>query len=313
MGSPLRLSVSGTERRRAATAWRLVSDEFEAAEQAMSRFRESSDLSVVNRAAGSGRCVRVDPRLVIALTAAERAGRVTEGRFDARVLGDLERLGYAGVDLGLDPDAPALVGLQPVRPPDASASRWLTADPRAVTVGVDRPVDLGGIGKGLALRWAWRLVERTGLLSDDGGAMLEAGGDLVAGGPAPQGGPWIIDIEDPAGGSVPVAVIVIADGAVATSSVLVNRWTTADGRAVHHLVDPRTGEPGGAGLLSVTVAGPDPAWAEVWSKSLFLCRADGIAPLARARGLAAWWVHEDGRLEMTAGARARTIWVASEA
>ncbi len=309
MGSPLRLSVVGAEPDVAAAAWRLVSDEFEASEQAMSRFRDSSDLTVVNRAAGSGRCVRVDRRLVMALAAADRAGRITDGRFDARVLGDLERLGYAGVDIGaVDRD-----GRAAATEPPGSVGGWLTVDPRAATVGVVRPVDLGGIGKGLTLRWAWRLIERTGLLSGDGGALLEAGGDLVAGGPAPQGGPWIIDIEDPAGGSRPVAVVAVPDGALATSSVLVNRWTSVDGRPVHHLVDPRTGEPGGVGLLSVTVAGADPAWAEVWSKSLFLCGADGIAEVARARGLAAWWVHEDGGLEMTAAGRARTMWVAAEA
>ncbi len=33
-----------------------------------------------------------------------------------------------------------------------------------------------------------------------------------------------------------------------------NRWRAPDGRLVHHLIDPSTGEPGGAGLLAVTVA-----------------------------------------------------------
>lgn len=39
----------------------------------------------------------------------------------------------------------------------------------------------------------------------------------------------------------------------------------------------------------------------------------GIAPRARALGLAAWWIAEDGAMEMTAAARARTAWVAGEA
>jgi thiamine biosynthesis lipoprotein len=311
MGSPLSLTVVGPSGRAAAErAWQLVSDEFEVAEQAMSRFRDSSDLTLLNRAAGSGSPSEVDRRLVQALVAADRAGRLTEGRFDARVLADLERLGYHGIDLGPNAGSGADPGADRA---SERSPRWLCADSRASTVAVDRPVDLGGIGKGLTLRWAWRLIVRSGLLADGGGALLDAGGDLVAGGPAPQGGPWIIDVEDPTGGPEPVAVVAVSDGAVATSSVMVNHWTSTDGRQVHHLVDPRTGEPGGAGLLSVTVAGPDPAWAEVWSKSLFLYGTDEIAPVARARGLAGWWVRDDGRLEMTAAARARTIWVASEA
>ena len=57
--------------------------------------------------------------------------------------------------------------------------------------------------------------------------MLEAGGDLVAGGAAPQDGPWIIAIEDPNGGERPVATVAVVQGAIATSSILVHRWTGA--------------------------------------------------------------------------------------
>ncbi len=63
----------------------------------------------------------------------------------------------------------------------------------------------------------------------------------------------------------------------------------------------------------MTVALADPAWAEVWSKVLFLGGHDTIAAEARARGLAAWWVTDDGTLEMTPAGRAMTRWVAAEA
>ena len=316
MGSPLRLTIVGAPPGAAADAWRQVSDEFELAEEAMSRFRESSDLTTVNRAAGSGRCIRVDRRLADALVAAHRAGRITGGLFDARVLVHLERLGFPGVRL----DASAVTGPDPTsaakggdRRDPTGDHRWLTVDPRADEIALASPVDLGGIGKGLTLRWAWRRVARAGLVDGDGGALLEAGGDLVAGGQAPQGGPWIISIEDPSGGDDPIATVAVDGGALATSSTLVHHWAAADGRTVHHLVDPRTGQPGGAGLLSVTVAGPDPAWAEVWSKCLFLCGRAEISAVARGRGLAAWWVTDDGTVEMTAAARVRTTWLAAEA
>jgi thiamine biosynthesis lipoprotein len=122
----------------------------------------------------------------------------------------------------------------------------------------------------------------------------------------------MIGVENPAGGEE-AAVVTVRDGAVCTSSIAVHRWRTGDGRDVHHLHDPRTGEPGGEGLLAVTVAGPDPAWAEVWSKTLFLEGARGIAARARGLGLAAWWVLENGAMEMTPAARVQTAWLASEA
>ena len=171
-------------------------------------------------------------------------------------------------------------------------------------------MDLGGIGKGLALRWAARRA--TEVLGAKG-FLLDAGGDLISSGYR-GGEPWSIGIEDPAGGADPLAVVVLdRDQAIATSSVRVGRAVGPDGNAVHHLIDPRTGAPGGAGLAAVTVAWPDPAWAEVWSKALFLEGAASIASAARRRGLAAWWVDEAGDLAMTPAARQQTSWVRSEA
>ena len=99
-------------------------------------------------------------------------------------------------------------------------------------------------------------------------------------------------------------------GSVATSSVRVRNWIAPDGRPVHHLVDPRTGAAARTGLIAVTVATPDPAWSEVWSKALFLAGRGGIGPEARTRGLAAWWVDAGGHLGMTPEARLCSEWVA---
>lgn len=172
------------------------------------------------------------------------------------------------------------------------------------------PVDLGGIGKGLALRWAARrAVEHLGAV----GFLLEAGGDMIARGSAGSS-PWHVAIEDPLGAPDPVATCRLGDGeAIATSSVRLGRWRDGSGRTVHHLIDPATGDPGGHGLAAVTVAWHDPAWAEVWSKALFLEGAARIAAVARTRDLAAWWVDVDGAISMTPAARQRTTWVRAEA
>jgi FAD:protein FMN transferase len=298
MGSPLRLTVvASTDQaavRRAASAWTAVRLEFEASEQAMSRFRETSEITDLNRRAGDGRGSFPSRRLLAALAASDRAHRITDGRFDPRVLSALERLGDRGASIGRA---------------DGSVAPGRAPGGRIVERGADgqirlsEPIDLGGIGKGLALRWAASAVRRAGFEA----FLIDAGGDLVASEEPPEGGPWRIGIEDPTGGTEPVAVIAARNNALATSSVRRRRWQ-AGNRIVHHLIDPFTGEPGGDGLLAVTVAGSDPAWAEVWSKALFLEGRAGIAGLARRRALAAWWVADDGSLEMTAAARLQTIW-----
>jgi FAD:protein FMN transferase len=312
MGSPLRLTLAGIDEAEAAGAWSAVSDAVEELEAVLSRFRPTSDLTALNERAGNPDPRPVHPSLARALAAAWAAHRRTGGAFDPRVLVDLERLGYRGAAIahttGAADAGPASRASRPAFPD----GRWLHLDARSSRAAIAAPVDLGGIGKGLVLRWAMRrLAGRIAVEGAGRGALLEAGGDLVVRGPAPGGGAWLVGIEDPFGAEER-AVVTLVHGALATSSTRIHAWRTADGRAVHHLVDPRTGEPGGDGLASVTVAGPDPAWAEVWSKALFLEGARGIAWRARALGIAAWWIRADGGLEMTPAARATTAWVHGE-
>jgi thiamine biosynthesis lipoprotein ApbE len=57
----------------------------------------------------------------------------------------------------------------------------------------------------------------------------------------------------------------------------------------------------------VTVHGPDPASAEVWSKVLFL-RGDSIGAVAKERGIAALWVYDDASIGMSAEMSPFVIW-----
>ncbi len=109
---------------------------------------------------------------------------------------------------------------------------------------------------------------------------------------------WNVGVEDPvaigAEEAGPIAVVELRVGAIATSSVGIRRWQAPDGAEVHHLIDPVTRTPARTGLIAVTVADADPAWAEVWTKALFLAGREGIRDEARGRGLAAWWIDGDG-------------------
>jgi thiamine biosynthesis lipoprotein len=291
-------NVAGEADVRSTPAWDAVRSEFDAVDIALSRFRADSELMALNRLAGSGRVVRVSRRLRTALAMVHRARRLTDGRFDARVLAALERIGERGAPLGPSARQPSMGGI-----PDAPFT----------VVAPDAALDMGGVGKGLALRWA--AARATAALPNGAGVMLEAGGDVVAAGIPPEQG-WLIGIEDPVSDpgpdNSPVAVVALHSGAIATSSVRVRNWIGPDGRRVHHLVDPRTGEPARTGLIAVTVAGADPAWSEVWSKALFLAGRTAIGDEARARGIAAWWVDDAGHLGMTPEARLRSVWVAED-
>jgi thiamine biosynthesis lipoprotein len=298
LGSALRLQVRGATEASARSAWAEIVAEFDAVDIALSRFRDDSELTALNRAAGTDRVLLVSWRLREALALMDRARRMTSGRFDPSLADVLDRLGEPGA----------------LQPGEAAGERTCVRAPRSVggarpVRAPARPVDTGGIGKGLALRWAARRAADA--LPAGAGLLLEAGGDIVAAGEPPAGG-WRVGIEDPAGvpGAAPVVVVAVGAGALATSSVRVRHWIAPDGTAVHHLIDPRTRAPARSGLLAVSIAGPDPAWAEVWTKALFLAGRTGIAAEARAMDAAAWWVDAGGRLGLTPAARERSVWVA---
>ena len=127
------------------------------------------------------------------------------------------------------------------------------------------------------------------------------------------GAAWNVGVEDPvaigADEAGPIAVVELA--CRRDRHVVRRRPPVAGARwpEVHHLIDPVTRAPARTGLIAVTVAVDDPAWAEVWTKALFLAGREGIRDEARGRGLAAWWIDVDGRLGMTPAARAQTSWV----
>jgi FAD:protein FMN transferase len=274
-------------------------------ERTCSRFDPSSALSRANAAPDVWH--EVPATLGLAISEAARAHEETAGVFDPRVLDALLTWGYdAGLTFGEDGPVTGEGrgrpgGVQPRRVP------WrphveLGADTARLHLG-GSAVDLGGIGKGLAVRWAGASLVHAGA-----GAMVDAGGDLVVRGASPDGERWLVGVEDPAGADEPLVVLGLRDTACATSSIRRRRWRAGGGEVVHHLVDPRTGRPGGAGLLGVTVAAEDPAWAEVWAKALFLEGAAGVRRRAEQHDLAALWVRADGTVGSTAPMGALVVW-----
>ena len=273
---------------------------FHDVDRTCTRFAPDSDLMRANR--GGDAWVPVDRYCFDALVEAYGAYRRTDGRFDPRVFADLVRLGYDVSYTVRPPAADRGTALRPREAPRATWSPRFRGEPSEVCVGPDA-VDLGGIGKGLALRWAAGVLRRGGVSR----FLLDAGGDVVCNGAPPDGPSWRVSIEDPHGSDDPVAVLALRDEAVATSSVRLRHWQVG-GTPVHHLIDPRTGLPGGAGLAAVTVVDADPAVAEVWSKVLFLTGRNGIASSAAFHQVPCLWVSDTGDAGWSAPMRERVLW-----
>jgi thiamine biosynthesis lipoprotein len=223
----------------------LAESEFHRLESIMTRFRDDSELSRLNRDGeldASPDLVRV---VELALDARER----TAGRFDPTVHDALVAAGYDRTFAELT-DGKLGEGRRGGGDVDVSGER--------IVLGRGVRLDLGGIGKGYA---AERAAE---LLALAGPCLVNAGGDIAV-----RGGAWRVGVED--------ATLELSSGGLATSGRDRRRWLRG-GREQHHLIDPQTGRPAETELLRVTVVAGDAVEAEVQAKNVFLGGpADGCA------------------------------------
>ena len=260
----------------------------EALERAWSRFLPDSEVSLLNASPGS-RC-EVSPETRLLVRRAIEGYRFTAGRFDPTVLPAVIASGY-------DRDFGAIAS--PALTPSAGA---VVHGPEGIEVDEDEGTvrlpfgvgfDPGGIGKGLAAD----LVATELLELGASGVCVNIGGDLRVRGEAPDGDTWRIEVEDPRGG-MPLAVLGLADGSVATTSRARRRWVDVDGTEHHHLIEPLTGTSASTSVLSATVVASEGWRAEVLAKVAFL---DGLSESASTGprwldhlGVAALVAHEHG-------------------
>lgn len=255
-----------------------------------SRFRSDSEISTLNRAAG--RPVAVSPETFTLVTLAVLGWRVTGGRFDPTVLGALEAAGY---DRSFEQLAAGRRGGAPASgPAPGLGGITLDAGTGTVTLPAGTRLDFGGIGKGYAADLLCAELRAAGAA----GVCVNVGGDLRVSGTPPRDGSWAVAVPHPHGGQA--AILELTEGAVATSSPTRRAWH-AGGRPVHHLIDPRTGQPARTGVLQVTVVTGEGWRAEVAGKAAFLAGLPAALELVTRMGVEALVIDERGVTHLTAG------------
>ena len=182
MGCAAHVVVHGGRPDMLATAERRIR-EYEAL---WSRFIDTSDITVANRAAG--RAVRVHEDTLAVVARAIEGCRQTAGSFDITMLPRLLDQGYTHSVVTKAP-APAVSATR------VGASSEIVVDfaRSTLTVPVGAALDLGGIGKGFAADVVAEDLVADGAL----GALVNIGGDLAVCGVPGVGESWYLGIEDP--------------------------------------------------------------------------------------------------------------------
>ena len=230
MGCEARIVLYARDAEAAKHAAESAFARIEAVEQALSDWREDSEVARLQRAAGLGpQAASADLRGV--LERAMELSHATNGAFDPTV-GALTRLwrraraeGRAPSELELA-EARALVG-----------ARHLTlhADGRIELATPGVRLDFGAIGKGWACDRALETLAQVGIDR----ALVELGGDLACGAPPPGRAGWIVSAG--VGVEAEDARLVVAHCGVATSGDDAQGFVL-DGERRSHIVQPSDGQ-----------------------------------------------------------------------
>ena len=211
----------------------LVFDEAARIDELMSTYKETSEISMVNREAAKG-AVMVGSELYRLVQQALDISVLTRGAFD---------ITYDSVGQHYD-------FRERMRPDDETIEkaraaidyRLVELDDTASTIRFLKDgvrINLGGIAKGYVVERGARLLARAGVQN----AMVTAGGDTRLLGDR-RGRPFMIGIRDPRIDSQVAISVPLENEAISTSGDY-ERFFDEDGVRYHHIITPSTGTPAG--------------------------------------------------------------------
>lgn len=212
-----------------------VFDEIDRIEQLLSNYRDSSELSRIDREAAAGP-VTTDPEMMDFLQQSAFWSRASDGAFDITVGRLMKAWGFYRHKGEVPPDE-ELLRLRAV-------TGWgkVQLDPAAHTVHFAVPgveLDPGGIGKGFAVDAAVRVLREDGITS----ALLSAGSSTVYALGAPPGhAGWRVVIPGPLPSTLPLSAVTLRDTSLSSADCSQKHFV-ADGHTYCHIMDPRTLRP----------------------------------------------------------------------
>lgn len=244
-----------------AAAYQTVFAEMARLEELFSAQRADSEIARLNQARALS---PLDPDTLDLLSASLDYTRLTGGAFNP-CMGALTEL------WGISGETPQVPGA------DEIDQALALCDPQALfldgqgaafqAAGVK--LDLGAIAKGYAADRAARVLREQGVTR----GVISMGGNVVVLGEKQTGTPWRVGIRDPLGSADEIVGYLQASDLSIVTSGGYERYFEQDGVRYHHILDPATGYPADAGLISVTVVTADGTLADMLSTAVFVLGA----------------------------------------
>ena len=258
LGTDFRIIVySSTENRAqqaAIEAWALV----DSLDLIFSNYKEESELSQLNKKAGSDQWISISPELHEVLSFSKLMGTHSNGSFDISI-GPLSKLWRRAIRRKSIPDPSIIEKTKNFVGHDL----WYCSekDYEVKLTQKNMLLDLGGVAKGRIVDLVFEHLENKGFRH----ILVDAGGDMRLGDPPPNRSAWSVKIEGDN------KVYAVANVSIACSGDTYQS-VTHKGATYSHIVDPKSGY-GAKDVHNVVVYASSCMLADAVASTMSICEA----------------------------------------
>lgn len=291
MGTDVTITVIAPTVKEGEEAIDAAMEEIKRLDRMMSLYRDDSQITRLNRAAGE-HAVQVAPEMIEVVEEARKASELSGGAFDVTI-GPLVVLWQMKLKDGSVPsDKEIKAVLRRVNERDILIDRKGTS---LFLTKKNMIMDLGGIAKGYAADRAAEVLKKRGVLN----ALIAVAGDIRAMGKREDGKPWRIGVQHPRETGKLLTTLELLDRSISTSGDY-ERFTIVNRKRYHHIIDPRTGRPS-EGMESVTLVGDRGVAIDPLTTALFILGPEKGMKIAKEAGYEAIFVDDTGKAVTTPG------------
>jgi len=264
-------------------------------EELLSTWVATSELSLLNAAAGR-KPIHISRDTMQVLTRSLEIARLTEGGFNIAVGPAVEAWGVT--EQSNIPSQEQLDRLLPLV--DLSSLQLDEAAGTAYLTRAGMRVDVGGIGKGFAADRAAEAMRAAGATA----GVVTLSGDIKTFGRMPDGEAFLFGIQHPRKETALVGTIELHDEAISTAGDY-ERFFERAGVRYHHILDPRTLQPARE-CQSVTVIAKEGVMADGLDTGIFVMGPKrGMELVERLPDVEAVIVDRDGSILVSSGLKSR--------
>ena len=244
MGTLFQLTLYAGDEINANRAAKAAFEKIGDLDNALSDYKEESELNLLSASSGQGKAVALSEPLWDVLNFSKKLWSESSGAFDITV-GP-----FAGAWREARKSKRLPTGETLWKLSESVGSQHLELKERSAKLKAKgMRLDLGGIAKGYALDAAMHVLRED---SEIRIALIDGGGDVLAGDPPPGRDSWNVAVRNPNGGEP--WIYPIRNASMATSGDLY-QFVEVDGKRYSHIVDPKTGL-GLTHQIQVTIVAP---------------------------------------------------------